>query len=119
MSADARERRAASAGRQAGDRAPAAVPPGGERRVTVQVGRWFGVDLRPSRTFVWAGERGLGLERVVSFGRRPRLLRAGRLPRRMRVGSAEVTYLGSPVVTVPLAAYEATRLALAARRRRD
>ena len=76
-----------------------AVP--GERRVAVQVGDLFGVDVRPSRSFVWLGHRVEGEERVLSLDRPPKVLPGATPVRTKRIGGAEITYVGSPAVTVP------------------
>ena len=78
---------------------------GQERQVAVQVGRSFGFDLRPSRLFVWAGAQREGHERIVSLGKPPARMQAPRRRRWLKVGPAEVSYLGSPAVTVPLSAW--------------
>ena len=78
---------------------------GQERQVAVQVGRSFGFDLRPSRLFVWAGPRREGHERIVSLGRPPARMQAPHRRRWLKVGAAEISYLGSPAVTVPLSAW--------------
>jgi hypothetical protein len=75
-----------------------------ERQVAVQVGRSFGFDLRPSRLFVWAGAEREGHERIVSLGKPPARMQAPRRRRWLKVGPAEVSYLGSPAVTLPLSA---------------
>jgi hypothetical protein len=77
---------------------------GQERQVAVQVGRSFGFDLRPSRLFVWAGSEREGHQRIVSLGKPPARMQAPRRRRWLKVGRAEISYLGSPAVTVPLSA---------------
>jgi hypothetical protein len=78
---------------------------GQERQVAVQVGRSFGFDLRPSRLFVWAGAEREGHERIVSLGKPPARMQAPRRRRWLKVGPAEISYLGSPAVTLPLSAW--------------
>ena len=77
-----------------------AVP--GERRVAVQVGDLFGLDVRPSRTFVWLGRRVQGEEAVLSLGKPPKVLPETTPLRSKRVAGAEITYAGSPAYTLPL-----------------
>ena len=90
-----------------------AVEQGHERQVSVQAGSLFGVDLRPSRLFFWLGEERHGQERVVSLDRPPRVLRGQHRRRFLRVGGAEISYLGTPAVTLGLSAYSYGRRALA------
>ena len=78
---------------------------GQERQVAVQVGRSFGFDLRPSRLFVWAGAEREGHQRIVSLGKPPARMQAPRRRRWLKVGPAEISYLGSPAVTLPLSAW--------------
>jgi hypothetical protein len=78
---------------------------GQERQMAVQVGRGFGFDLRPSRLFVWAGPEREGHERIVSLGKPPARMQAPRRRRFVKVGRAEISYLGSPAVTLPLSAW--------------
>ena len=86
-------------------RRSAVVERGQERQVSVQVGRSFGFDLRPSRLFVWAGPEREDHERIVSLGKPPARMQAPRRRRWLKVGPAEISYLGSPAVTVPLSAW--------------
>ncbi len=101
------------------DERPAAPPAppvaAHERRVALQVGGLFGLDLRPSRTFVWIGRRRTGHEAIVSLGGPPSVPRRPLEERTVQVGATEVTYAGNPAVTVPLSAYRAVRQALRAR----
>jgi hypothetical protein len=70
-----------------------------ERSVQVQIGRAFGLDLRPTRLFVWLGaERHRA--RILAFGRPPRVLRLPRRERRWRAGPVQVTVLGNPILTL-------------------
>jgi hypothetical protein len=89
-----------------------------ERRVALQVGTLFGVDVRPSRAFVWLGRRRAGEEAIVSLGTPPSMPRHRLEERTRQVGSTEITYAGNPAVTVPMSAYRAAREALRARRER-
>ncbi len=76
-----------------------AVP--GERRVAVQVGDLFGIDMRPSRSFVWLGRRVEGEELVLSLDRPPKVVSDPTPVRTKHIAGAEITYVGSPAVTVP------------------
>lgn len=86
---------------------------GHERQVSVQAGPLFGVDLRPSRLFVWLGDERHGQERVVSLDRPPKVLRGQHRRRFLRIGGAEISYLGNPAVTLGLSAYSYGRRVLA------
>jgi hypothetical protein len=89
-----------------------------ERRVALQVGDYFGLDVRPSRTFAWLGRRRPGSEVIVSLGAPPSVPRRPLEEHTKQVGATEITYSGNPAVTVPLSAYHAARQALRARRAR-
>jgi len=95
-------------------RTPPPAPPVAalERRIAVQVGDLFGVDVRPSRTFAWLGRRRAGGEVMVSLGAPPTVPRRPLEERTAQVGAAEITHAGNPAVTVPLTAYRAAREAL-------
>ena len=73
---------------------------GVERQITLQVGPLAGVDVRPSRIFVWYGAERTDTERIVSLDRAPRVLRRPQPRRYLHVGPAQLSYLGNPVVTV-------------------
>jgi len=92
---------------------------GQERQVTVQLGRRFGFDLRPSRFFVWPGPEREGRERIVSLGKPPARMLAPRRRRFLRVGPAEISYLGSPAVTVPLSVWRYAKHARQAAREKQ
>jgi hypothetical protein len=91
----------------------ALVEQGRERQLSIQAGSLFGVDLRPSRLFLWLGEERRGQERVVSLDRPPRVLRGQPRRRFLRLGAAEISYLGNPAVTLTLSAYNYGRRVLA------
>jgi len=101
--------------------APPAPPAAAhERRVALQVGELFGVDVRPSRTFVWLGRRRAGSEAIVALGDPPAVPRRPLEERTVHAGATEITYAGNPAVTVPLSAYRAAREVLRRRAaRRD
>lgn len=90
----------------------ALVEQGQERQFSVQAGSLFGVDLRPSRLFLWLGDERQGQERVVSLDRPPKVLRGQPRRRFLRLGGAEITYLGNPAVTLSLSAYNYGRRVL-------
>ncbi len=126
MPADEREDASREAtGDDAPQRARRGAPPAPptaahERRVALQVGDLFGVDVRPSRTFVWLGRRSAGHEAIVSLGGPPSVPRRPLEEHSAQLGPAEISYAGNPALTVPLSAYRAAREALrrrAARRR--
>ena len=96
--------------------APPAPPAAAqERRVALQVGDLFGLDVRPSRTFVWLGRRRAGSEAIVSLGGPPSVPRRQLEERTKQVGVTQITYAGNPAITLPLSAYRAARQALHAR----
>jgi hypothetical protein len=82
---------------------------GVERSVQVQVGELGGFDLRPTRFFVWTGEREEGNERVLPLGSAPRSLLVPRRPRELDAGPVHVRTLGNPVMTVALAGAHVVR----------
>jgi hypothetical protein len=84
-----------------------AVP--GERRVEVQVGDLFGIDVRPSRSFVWLGRRREGDELVLPLDRPPKVLDGPASVRTKEIAGAELSYVGNPAVTLPLALYNTAR----------
>lgn len=84
---------------------------GQERGLSVTVGRWGGAELRPTRVFVWLGDRDLGHERVLPTGREPRLLRGARRRRHLRLGTCHIAFLGNPAVTLGLLGLNVARRA--------
>jgi hypothetical protein len=75
---------------------------GVERQIVLQVGPLVGIDVRPSRLFVWYGARS-DTERIVSLDKAPRVLRRARPRRYLQLPGLEVSYLGNPAVTLALA----------------
>jgi hypothetical protein len=75
---------------------------GVERQIVVQVGPLVGIDVRPSRVFMWYGER-TDTERIVSLDKAPRVLSRARPRRFLQLPGLEVSYLGNPAVTLALA----------------
>jgi hypothetical protein len=61
-----------------------------ERQVTVQVGRLGGFDLRPSRLFFWLGRDRDRRQRIVSYGRPPKVLRTPRRRAYVHLGGLEI-----------------------------
>lgn len=82
-----------------------------ERALALTAGRLGGAELRPTRVFVWLGDRVGGREWVLPMGSEPRLLRASRRRRHLDLGACHLSFLGNPAVTVALLAYHATRKA--------
>jgi hypothetical protein len=78
-----------------------------ERRVEIQLGELGGLDVRPSRTFLWVGRRRAGHEAIVSSGEAPHVPREPKQERSVRLGELEITYAGNPGVTLPLSVYKA------------
>ena len=89
---------------------------GQERGLSVTVGRWGGAELRPTRVFVWLGDRDLGHERVLPTGLEPRLLRGARRRRHLRLGSCHIAFLGNPAATLGLLGLNVARRAATASR---
>jgi len=83
---------------------------GEERSVEVQVGALFGLEVRPSRIFVWPGAD-RDDRRIVSLGRPPKTIVIPRRRRRFRAGPIEVTLLGNPLLTLGQAGIAAARAA--------
>lgn len=94
---------------------PASRTVGEERSLEVQVGPFFGVDVRPSRVFLWTGPN-RGTRRIVPLSHRPRTMVVPRRRRQFRAGPVEVTLLGNPLVTLGQAGIAAARVARRGRR---
>jgi hypothetical protein len=74
-----------------------------ERAIVIDVSRWVGAEIRPTRVFVWFGSREPGQEWLLPLDRKPRLLRRPRKRRHLSVGrQLELSYLGNPLVTLGL-----------------
>ena len=82
---------------------------GVERSVQIQVGRLGGIDVRPTRLFLWGGEEREGRERIVSLGTAPRSLLIPRREREVQAGAVRVRSLGNPLMTVALAGVHVAR----------
>ncbi|MFN8122441.1 MAG: hypothetical protein U0237_08435 [Thermoleophilia bacterium] len=82
-----------------------------ERSVTVQVWPLGGVEVRPTRVFVWAGPR-RRLLRVIPLGGVPRAPRRPVRERGYGVGPVRGHHRGSPLVTVTQAGVRAAARAV-------
>jgi hypothetical protein len=82
---------------------------GVERSLEIQLGPLGGVDLRPTRLFVWGGATREGRERVLSLGSPPRTLFIPRREQELRAGAIRVRSLGNPLMTVALAGVHVAR----------
>jgi hypothetical protein len=76
---------------------------GRERSVEIQLGGLGGIELRPTRCFVWGGPEREGRERVLPIGGAPRNLVVPRRERELSAGTVRVRSLGNPLWTVTLA----------------
>jgi hypothetical protein len=82
---------------------------GRERQLEIQLGAVGGLELRPTRIFVWTGADRAGRERVISMGTAPRSLMIPRRERELRAGALRVRSLGSPLMTIAPASVHAVR----------
>jgi hypothetical protein len=82
---------------------------GVERSLEIQLGSLGGLDLRPTRFFVWAGSERTGNERILPLGTRPRSLVVPRRPREIQAGAVHIRTLGNPLMTIALAGVHAAR----------
>lgn len=73
-----------------------------ERTLAVQAARWGGAEIRPTRLFLWLGDRLAGREWVVPLGSRPRLLQAPRRRRHVELFGCQFSYLGNPALTLTM-----------------
>jgi hypothetical protein len=87
-----------------------------ERALTVQASRWGGAEIRPTRVFLWVGERVEGRERIVPLGSRPRLLQVARRRRHLELLGCRISYLGNPAVTLTLFMAQSVRTLVAGAR---
>jgi hypothetical protein len=90
---------------------------GRERSLEIQIGGLGGLEVRPTRFFLWSGKEREGRERVLSLGSAPRSLTLPRREREVRAGSVRVRSLGNPLMTVALAGVHAVRRAAKATKR--
>jgi hypothetical protein len=82
---------------------------GVERSLEIRLGSLGGLELRPTRCFLWTGEEREGRERILSLGIPPRGLVVPRRERELHAGPVTVRSLGNPLFTVGLAAAHAVR----------
>jgi hypothetical protein len=81
---------------------------GVERSLEIQLGSLGGLDLRPTRFFVWAGSERTN-ERILPLGTRPRNLVVPRRPREVHAGAVQIRTLGNPLMTIALAGVHAAK----------
>jgi hypothetical protein len=93
------------------EQSPGARVRGRERELEIQVGGVGGLELRPTRIFLWAGGQRAGRERIISLGAKPRSLMIPRKEREVSAGSVRVRSLGNPLMTIALAGVHALRAA--------
>jgi hypothetical protein len=84
---------------------------GRERELEVQLGALGGIEVRPTRVFVWVGHERGRQERIVSLGSPPRSLMIPRRERELLAGTVRVRTLGNPLMTIALAGVHAVRAA--------
>ena len=91
------------------ERTRAAEPVVGvERSLELRLGRLGGVEVRPTRTFVWRGPD-REEERVVALAERPVALDYERTESQLRVGELGVRSVGNPLLTLAIAGTIAVR----------
>lgn len=100
------------------ERTVGAVPViGAERAFELRLGPLGGVEVRPTRLFVWRGPERDRTQRVVPLAERPVGLDRARLERTVRIGGVEARSLGNPALTLAIAgAVALKRLAARAER---
>ncbi len=82
---------------------------GTERAFEVKLGALGGVELRPTRLFLWRGGARDASERLVSLGARPVGLGYERRESTIRVGAVELRSRGNPLLTLAMAGTIALR----------
>ena len=90
------------------ERSPEPVS-GQERALEIRLGGLGGVELRPTRLFLWKGSERDGNERLVQLGERPAALDYERAETTTRAGSVEMRSVGNPLLTIALAGVIALR----------
>jgi hypothetical protein len=76
---------------------------GAERSLELRLGALGGLELRPTRLFLWRGPERSEAERIVAFGERPSGLDYERTETTTRAGNVELRTLGNPLMTIALA----------------
>jgi len=82
---------------------------GSERAFELRVGSVGGLEVRPTRVFLWSGEEREATERVVPLADRPVGLEYARRESTLRLGPVELRSLGNPLMTLALAGVMAAR----------
>ncbi|HXV35003.1 MAG TPA: hypothetical protein VD769_13425 [Gaiellaceae bacterium] len=82
---------------------------GVERSLQVEIKGLGGLELRPTRLFVWGGDAREASQRILPLGSAPRTLTIPRRRRERQAGAVELTTLGNPVMTIALAGVHAAR----------
>jgi hypothetical protein len=82
---------------------------GVERSLQIEVRGLGGLELRPTRLFVWGGEEREASERILPLGSAPRTLTIPRRRRERQTGAVELTTLGNPLMTIALAGVHAAK----------
>jgi hypothetical protein len=79
-----------------------------ERALSLSAGSG-GVEVRPTRIFLWVGTRESGRQWIYPLGMEPQLLRTPRRRRHIELGSWQVSFLGNPAWTLVLFAVRLAR----------
>ena len=82
---------------------------GAERAFEVKLGALGGVEVRPTRVFLWKGGDRCESERLVSLADRPVGLEYERQESTIRVGQLELRTRGNPLMTLAMAGAIALR----------
>jgi hypothetical protein len=76
---------------------------GAERALEVKLGSLGGVEVRPTRMFLWKGDDRDATQRLVALADRPVGLDHARRESTVRVGPVEVRSRGNPLMTLAMA----------------
>lgn len=76
---------------------------GTERAFEIKLGSLGGVEVRPTRLFVWKGSEREVAERVVPLADRPVGLSHARQESTIRAGAVELRSRGNPLMTLAIA----------------
>jgi hypothetical protein len=82
---------------------------GAERAFEVKLGALGGVEVRPTRVFLWKGDDRHESERLLSLADRPVGLEHERRESTIRVGQLELRSRGNPLMTLAMAGAIALR----------